>query len=633
MEYEVIQIAIAKASIFLFQSSALIGLFSTLLCLLLMIAFPLRTFAKEAKEQDIEESTLSVRLTQIPYPCGFYDKKMGLYVFNQAMDHLFKESGLSAYDLEQELKGHDLCERSRSVPGEIVRIGKNESLFALVQDSTEEGLCYVFSGGIASDGKNAVNALILFYIDNFDEVLRSTEVKNRPSFAAEIDSIIYQWCSENEIFVKKIGEEKFVGLISNCKLSICQTDQFPVLDRVRSISQGNRVQPTLSIGISIGDVSALKMGENAESALEIAVSRGGDQVVVKQNDGFRFYGGRLNLNRRRSSIKARMVANQLNEALEIADQIIIMGHKAPDLDSLGAAVGVSALARRMNKKVRIVLEEDDPWITRLSARLIPEAKIHELFISAIEAEKIVGHDILLIVVDTNRPELVLAPRLLETSNRLIVIDHHRRVGATIEGAEILYVDPYASSTTELVVEFFQYEKDAVVLDEWEATLMLAGIALDTKNFTVFTGAETFDAAAYLRREGADPLLVRDMMRDDLSTFILRAEIMHNIEIYREDIALGYCSEVITNAAELAAQTADQMLNIRGVRASFVLCKYPDGIWVSARSLGSVNVQNILEKLGGGGHTMGAGAQLHDVDINEAKGKLIEAIDEYSTGRG
>ncbi len=580
-----------------------------------------------------KDDLICADLNRIPFPAGCFDKELGLFAMNQPLVAMIENQEFSVGDLERELKCFTQNKFSDGKFHTTVRNGDMEYPIWLIQDPTMNDCYDVFFGDLTPRDKDSNQALILLYIDNFDEVLRSTDVKDRPSFAAEIDTTVFQWCTENEIFVKKIGEDKYLGLISNCKLTVCQDEHFAILERIRAITRGNRMQPTLSIGIGIGDSTAIRMGENAESALEIAVSRGGDQVVVKDHHGFRFYGARLNLNRRRSSVKARMAANQLVEAMKQADQIIIMGHKAPDLDSLGAAVGVSALAARYQKEVKIVVESEDHWINRLSAKLIPEVKMDKLFITPDGAEQLADLDTLIIIVDTNRPELVIAPGLLGRSSKLVVIDHHRRVGETIEGAEILYVDPYASSTTELVVEFFQYEKDIMVLVEWEATLMLAGIALDTKNFTVFTGAETFDAAAYLRREGADPLLVRDMMRDDLSTFILRAEIMHNIEIYREHIAMGYCDEVITNAGELAAQTADQMLNIREVNASFVLCKYPEGIWVSARSLGSINVQNILEKLGGGGHTMGAGAQMHEMSIESAKNKLMTAIDEYLGGRG
>jgi cyclic-di-AMP phosphodiesterase len=639
MENIFLQIIMAAQPSVFDRSSMALDMWSALfLCALLIIAFPVRGYALEKKEGNRKktlekERSLCVEVKQVPYPCGCIEKSAGLFTYNLAMATFLKDNDLTGKDLESELLNVIEFPLKGASQQANIRIKQKDYSFFLVPDSIDKELSYIFCGNIGPARKDEDAALILLYIDNYDEVVRNTAVKDQPSVSAEIDSTIYKWCSENEVYVKKTSEDKYLGLISKCRLAMCQADQFSILERIRAVDKGNRTQPTLSIGISIGDQSALELGENAESAMEIAVSRGGDQAVIKKGGELQYYGARLNLNRRRSSIKARTAARQIIEAIKSANKVIVMGHKAPDLDSLGSAIAMSVLVKRKDKYVRIVTEEDDLWIGRLSDKLIPKNVVQGLFISPEEAMDVMDQNTLLIVVDTNRPQLVLATDLLESASRLAVVDHHRRVSDTIAQAEILYVDPYVSSTTELVVEFFQYEDDPVVLDEWEATIMLAGIALDTKNFTVSTGAGTFEIAAYLRKEGADPLLVRDMMRDDLSTFILRAEIMHNIEIYRDNIALGSCRESIVNAAELAALSADQMLNIRGVGASFVLCRYPEGIWVSARSLGDINVQNILEKLGGGGHMMGAAAQLADVSVEEAKAKLIAAIDEYFTGRG
>ncbi len=577
------------------------------------------------------EPTLTVH--QIPSPCGYYDREGARVYGNQLWNQFIIDSQLDPKDviqltesfLRQNPPKKEFQRISLSMHGCTVQ-------GCFIEDTAKKDNAFIF---LAKEGclfSDQSMALMLMVIDNLHDVLESADYVLRPKVAAEIDATIFQWCTTHDVFVRKLNDNRYIGLINHHQLNRCKLNKFNVMDQIRAIDIGNRVAPTVSIGMSIGDLSALELGLAAEDSLAIALARGGDQAVLKEGDSTRYYGARIHLLRSRQKVNARMAADRFASAIETAERVFIVGHKAPDLDAFGAAIAASVLARNQGKEPQIVVDENDPWIDRLSNRVIPKEAMTDLFITSDEVKKTRNENTVLVVVDTNRPHLVLDPALLDWANRVVVIDHHRRVDEVIDQAEFIYADPHASSASELLIEFFQFSEKAITLESWEATIILSGIALDTKNFTIHTGQATFEAAAYLREQGGDPVMIREMMRDDLSTFTLRAEIMHNIEIYNHTIALGFCSEVIPNASEIAAQAADQMLNIRDVEASFVCCKFAGGVWISARSLGDINVQNILERLNGGGHMMGAGAQLKDVTVEEAKQKLIQVIDDYLNRR-
>jgi cyclic-di-AMP phosphodiesterase len=578
--------------------------------------------------EPVNPERLSEELAKTPFPCGYFDLRKGIVSHNDRLSAFLKENGIPLHELEHHLinRAQGESERDQLITTAPLESKKQIIITYINQTDGDSGFFLLHSVRVSNVTEGT--ALLILCVDNLDDVYRSTPNKLRTDVLAGVDNMIYRWCSNHGIFVKKYCEDKYIGIIHCSGLAECIPNRFDILNELRGIQKGNKITPTLSIGVSIGSGTGEDLGHSAETAVEMAISRGGDQVVVIENETVRHYGAKKIIPRKTNRVKARIVSEHMLEAIERADKVYIVGHKAPDLDSFGAAVAASTLASGRGVETKIIIDSNDHWIERLSNKLIPPQSVAEMFIDPETALGGMTSQTLLIIVDTNRPHLVLEPDLLDKAGKIIVIDHHRRAGEIIPNVDIAYIDPYASSATELLIELFAHQRAPVVLEEWKATLMLAGIALDTKNFTVQAGAGTFEAAAYLRGEGADPLLVRDIMRDELSVFLLRVEIMHNIEIYRGKIALGICRDVVPNASELAAQTADQMLNIREVEASFVLIKYPEGVWISGRSLGSINVQNIMEKMDGGGHIMGAAAQLSEIGIDEAKDKLIRHIDEY-----
>jgi len=573
-------------------------------------------------------SALKAISTLLPYPSWLMDPEVNI-VASMVNESYVSKLGNMSQENWLELLQRIKADSTNGVHKEKYEVNTTSADRVSLQVVSFPGDYYLFIE------ENAVNAsrnefdpaLALIIVDNFDEVLQSTDENEKPALIAEIDNRIIAWSSRNDILVKKYAEDRYIGITNRCSLSLCRERKFPILEQIRDLERGNRITATLSMGISAGHISALELGQQAQIALDLALSRGGDQIVIRDGARTEYYGAKVNLPKRRSKVKARMAANAIMEFIDQSDQVFVIGHKAPDLDCFGSAVGAAVLARQRGKPVHIIIERDDLGIRRLSEKVIPAEALDSLFMDPNDVKHHVSPGTLLIVVDTNRPHLILMPELLNMVNSTIVIDHHRRVETTVDNPVLMYIDTYASSASELVTELYQYQGKRVDLHEWEASLLLAGMALDTKNFTIHTGVVTFESAAYLRKEGADPLLVRDMMRDDFSSFMLRAEIIHNIEIIKDNIAMGVYEGIIDNAGEVAGQTADRMLDIQGIVAAFVICRYSGGVWISGRSLGEMNVQRVLERLGGGGHMMGAGAQVHDLDLLATKAKLLEIIDE------
>ncbi len=474
-------------------------------------------------------------------------------------------------------------------------------------------------------------AAALLQVDNFDEVLQSTPPESRPQLSAEIDRLLNAWAAGAGIYLQKYAEDKYFALMGERALRLCRDNQFAILDQVRAINAGNLYPVTLSIGVGAGYAEALELSDAAQASLELATGRGGDQTVVKAADGFAFFGARTAATEARSPVKARAVAQALAELIREAEQVFVAGHVAPDLDSLAAALGIVAICQSLGREARIVIEADDLPPGLPPPGFIPREIAAARFIPPGAAVRRAGPGTLLVVVDVNRADRLPAPGLLPLSPQRVVIDHHRRSEATFPDILLPYIEPHASSTAELVTELIQYLPVTVNLVPWEATILLAGIALDTKNFSIQTGARTFAAAAYLRRAGAEPLTVRDWQRDDLAGFGRRMEVFRRAEVICGRVVLGVYPEPNTEAQVLAARAADDLLNIRGIGAALVLCPTKGGVLVSARSLGDFNVQVMLERLGGGGHLMGAGAFLAGCDLAAAKAKVSALVAEFCEG--
>jgi c-di-AMP phosphodiesterase-like protein len=472
-------------------------------------------------------------------------------------------------------------------------------------------------------GKPVVAILLL---DNYEELLKNIDENARSAVLSEINKHLSAWTAGSNGLLCRYDRDHYLFLFEERYLAQFQESKFSVLDAVHGVQSPNGIPATLSIGVGKDAPSFKEQFQYASLAIEMALSRGGDQAVVKNRFSFEFYGGRAKELEKRTKVKSRVMANALSELVADASRVFVMGHKFPDLDAIGAATGVCAIARKRGVPAHIVKESGhnpaEDMVKRLSG--IPEYQ--SVFLTEEEALVSADSRSLLVVVDTNRPEQVQAESLLASCNKIAVIDHHRRAATYITNAALNFHEPYASSASELVTELIQYIMEPADLLRLEAEALMAGIVLDTKNFTMRTGGRTFEAAAFLRRSGADTAEVRKMFQNDLEGTIARYDIIQNARMYKKDIAIAQVDHTVGRVT--AAQAADELLNISGIDTSFVL--FPDGerVIVSARSMGDTNVQVILEKLGGGGNAATAGAQVEGKSVEEVTRALIRAIDQY-----
>ena len=462
-------------------------------------------------------------------------------------------------------------------------------------------------------------------IDNYEDLMSACPEGKRSAVRAAVEEKMDQWRGDG-VLMMKYDRDRYLMVFTEQRYEALAEGRFSILDEVRTVQAAEGVCATISIGVGREAGSYDALMKNASLALEMALSRGGDQAVVKDRMNFEFYGGRAKATEKRTKVKSRVMANALGDLMDDTEHVYIMGHQYADMDTLGAAAGICAVARKRGKTARIVLDTENnsvgPMLRKI--RQLPEYK--DVFIGGNDAFLRVQPDTLLVVVDTNRPASVESEPLLESCNRVAVIDHHRRGSSYIEKMALNYHEPYASSASELVTELLQYLLEPGDLLKTEAEALLAGIVLDTKNFTNRTGGRTFEAAAYLRRAGADTQDVQRMFQSDLESMIARYAIIRQAVLYREDLAVAAINETCERVT--AAKAADELLTLSGVQASFVFYPKDDGVYISARSLGEVNVQVIVEALGGGGNSTSAGGQLPDVTVGDVRRKLKEAIDKY-----
>ncbi len=469
----------------------------------------------------------------------------------------------------------------------------------------------------------------LLYIDNYEEALQSIEDVRRPLLIALIDRNINKFAKKIDGVVRKFEKDKYMIIFQKKYLKDLHENKFAILDVIRDINIGNELPVTLSMGLGVNAFSFTQSMDFARVAIDLALGRGGDQAVIKESDKFLFYGGKTRGVETSARVKARIKAYAFRELIEDCDKVIVMGHKVQDLDSLGAAIGIYSCARLLDKPVHIVLNEVTSSIKALYDRFMDDDRYEEdLFIDNMEAVNVVNENTLLVIVDVNRPSYTECEELLDYTQNVVVFDHHRVGAEHIENTVLSYIEPYASSTCEMVTEILRYISDKLKLRSIEADALFAGITVDTKNFVVKTGVKTFEAAAYLRRNGADVVRVRKLFKNDMASYKARATAVRDAEIYKDKMAITICPSDAPNPQLITAQAADELLNISGIKASFVLTNINGTIYMSARSFDDINVQLIMEKLGGGGHLSVAGAQLQDYTIEGAVEILKETIDEY-----
>lgn len=465
-------------------------------------------------------------------------------------------------------------------------------------------------------------------IDNYDDLMYSMDDSVRPQMLAEIDKKINSWVSNTNGILRKYERDKYIYLFEHKYLKEFIDKKFEILDSIKELNLGNRIPVTLSMGFGVNTEHLADAFNNATACIDIALGRGGDQAVIKSGDNFNFYGGKTRELEKRTRVKARVIAYALRELIDQANTVFVMGHENADLDSLGAAIGIYRIAKNREKDAFIVLNKSNQTIENLIKKIEKTGEYDGLFINSGEALDMVDKKTLIIVVDTHKPSFTECPELLKRTNQIVVIDHHRKGTDFIHDSVLNYHETYASSTCEMVTEVLQYVEEKIKLSPIEAEALYAGIVLDTKNFTFKTGVRTFEAASFLRKQGVDTIAVRQLFQNDLETFTMVSDVVKNVEMITQNVAISICPNNVKNPQLIAAQAADQILTLSGVNAAFVLSSVSDEIWISGRSMGDINVQVILEKLGGGGHLSIAGAQLTGITMEEAKQKLKEIIISY-----
>lgn len=470
------------------------------------------------------------------------------------------------------------------------------------------------------------DTVMLIEVDNFDDVIKTIEEANRPLIIAEIERTINTYAQNLNAMIRKYEQNKYVLCTQNKYIEKEMEKKFDILDNVREISMGNKLAVTLSIGVGRGGKTPLENEKYAVSAKDLALGRGGDQAIVKNGDKLSFYGGKTKEVEKRTKVRARVIAHALVDIIKDSSNIFIMGHINADIDCLGAAVGIYSTVRLLDKECFIILDSSNNSIKLILEKIKEEEEYNNAFIQSKDCFEKMDENSLLIIVDVHSKGYVHDMQVVDKFDKIVIIDHHRKTTDFIEGSLLSYIEPYASSTSELVTEMLPYMVEKPRLKTIEAEALLAGICVDTKNFSFKTGVRTFEAASFLRRLGADTIDVKKFFADDLETYLKRAEIIKSAKVYN-NIAIAICPQEIEDTV-LAAQAADELLNITGIQASFVFVKIKDEMFISGRSLGDVNVQLILESLGGGGHMTMAGAKLKSVTVDEALEKLKDAIGKY-----
>ncbi|MDU2114769.1 MAG: DHH family phosphoesterase [Peptoniphilus lacydonensis] len=595
------------------------------------------------KLNDRFDSLTKEVIFDMPFPLVVTDEKAKILWYNTPFINLFNEESVIEKDLEnliEEIDISNIINRSgaNTLPVEINK--RSFSVYTNVVDDKSEKddgksvLLYFVDNTAYKDLKDKYTdeypIIAKIEVDNFSEAVSSAPSEIRPILIAEIDSTISSYFEECDALVRKSDEDLYLVVMTFKSLMMLKEKKFDILDDLRDLNKGNSIPITLSIGVSSYGLNFKDAYIESDSSLDLALGRGGDQAVVKVDDNYEFFGGKSKAVEKRNKVKARVIGEALKQLIDRSENVYIMGHKNPDMDAIGAAIGCLRATLNRNKEGYIVLEKSNPSIDNLIDRMKEEEpELYEKVISRETALNRIKHSSLLVVVDNHKPSFTECPELIDKTNQIVVIDHHRRGKEFVEDPVLSYVEPYASSTCELITEMLTYMSDDLNLTHFEADALMSGIVVDTKNFSFQTGVRTFEAASVLKRAGANMIKVKALFQDDLDTMLYRAEVIHNTKIIHDNIAVSRFNKSANNSVLVAAQAADALLDINGIDASFVLTINDGKTHISGRSRGEiVSVQLILEKIGGGGHLNMAGAQLDTTDLDEAEKTLIDAIEEY-----
>lgn len=504
-----------------------------------------------------------------------------------------------------------------------VRYSEKEHILYFI-DMTEEATIQQ-----AYDDQQPIIATL--FLDNYDEITQNMNDTQRSEINSMVTRVISRWAQEHNVYFKRYSSDQFIAYLNRRILRELEETKFDILSQLREKSVGYRAQLTLSIGVGEGSENLIDLGELSQSGLDLALGRGGDQVAIKNMNGnVRFYGGKTDPMEKRTRVRARVISHALKDILLEGDKVIVMGHKRPDLDAIGAAIGVTRFAMMNNLEAYIVLNESDidPTLRRVMDEIDEKPELKERFVTSDDAWNMMTSRTTLVVVDTHKPEMVIDENILNKANRKVVIDHHRRGESFISSPLLVYMEPYASSTAELVTELLEYQPTEQRLTRLESTVMYAGIIVDTRNFTLRTGSRTFDAASYLRAHGADTILTQHFLKDDIETYINRSELIRTVKLQENGIAIAHGPDDKIYHPVTVAQARDELLSLDGVEAAYVVARREENlIGMSARSLGEFNVQLTMEALGGGGHLTNSATQLEGVTVEAAIEKLQQAINE------
>ncbi|WP_203364000.1 DHH family phosphoesterase [Bacillus sp. REN10] len=608
------------------------------------IAFFLLLKAEKKIHEEIElyVTNLSKRVRRVGEE-AVMEMPIGILLYNEEYYIEWANSFLLSYFQKETLAGDSLYEVAEAVipiikneKGDIIQL--NEREFNVVIKPKEKLLYFIDISEemkVARKQEEEQTVLSIIYLDNYDDLTQGMDDQTRSHLNSMVTSILNNWAKEYGIFLKRISSERFFAVLNQKILHRLEETKFSILDEVRESTAKQAASLTLSIGVGQGEMSLPELGDLAQSSLDLALGRGGDQVAIKQLNGkVKFYGGKTNPMEKRTRVRARVISHALKELVMESDKVIVMGHKYPDMDAIGAAMGIRRVAEMNDREGYIVLNtsEIDTAVKRLMTEVKNYSDLYSHVITPEEALDIATDDTLLVIVDTHRPSLVIEEKLLNKMEKVVVIDHHRRGEEFIKNPLLVYMEPYASSTAELITELLEYQPKVKKINRLEATALLAGIVVDTKSFSLRTGSRTFDAASYLRAHGADTILVQKFLKEDIDTYIQRSQIIETVYFYRDGIAIAKGNDYSVYDGVMIAQAADTLLTMDGVQASFVIAyREKNIIGISARSLGDVNVQVIMEQLNGGGHLSNAATQMKETTVADAEIQLQKAIDEFFEG--
>ncbi|WP_301108842.1 DHH family phosphoesterase [Sporosarcina sp.] len=617
-----------------------VGLFfAVAYALALGLAWKLENDSYQETEKYIE--TLSYRmkkvgeeaLLELPIGIILLNDKQQVEWVNPFISSIFPDEswiGTDLYDMNEEFRQVMKEDNDQEI---IILNGRSYKVYY----KPEEKLLYLF------DVTERVKIQSLYYadrttigillVDNYDELSQTMDDQTRSLMNSLITSLVNEWADEYGIFVKRISSERFLAVFNEGTLEQLEKTKFALLDTIRENTAKHTSPLTLSIGVGTGTTSLTELGELAQSSLDLVLGRGGDQVAIKHHDGkLKFFGGKTNPVEKRTRVRARVISHALRDLIQGSDRVFVMGHKMPDMDAIGASIGVRKMTRMNGVEGYVVVNfnELDTSVNRLMDEVQKDEELYNHLLMPDEALELMTDRSLVVIVDTHKPSMVIDERVLDKAQKVVLIDHHRRGEEFINNTVLVYMEPYASSTAELVTELLEYQPKNEKLTMLESTAMLAGIVVDTKSFTLRTGARTFEAASYLRKNGADTVMVQRLLKEDINTYIERSKLIETVEFAGNgDIAIANGNNGVVHSSVLIAQTADILLTMQGISASFVIAQRNDEkIGISARSLGDLNVQVIMEDLGGGGHLTNAACQLEVETVDDAVAMLRNTLDQY-----